>query len=91
MATGDDDSGSFLDDGPTHIDEAAPLPDPERETTTYKSLEFLAGRESGYKEGFNTAIAALRVELVRAGCTEAEIKSILSRVTSVTEKPTERR
>lgn len=80
MATGDDDSGAIFEDDPTHLDEAAPLPDPERETTTYKSLEFLAGREAGYKEGFNTAIAALRVELIRAGCTEGEIKSILSRV-----------
>ena len=88
MATGDDDSGAFFDDGPTHIDEAAPLPDPERETTTYKSLEFLAGREAGFKEGFNTAIAALKVELVRAGCTDEEIKSILSRVGAGT---TERR
>ena len=80
MATGDDDSGAFFDDGPTHIDEAAPLEDPEQETTSYKSLEFLAGREAGYREGFNAAIGALRVELVRAGCTEDEIKSILSRV-----------
>jgi hypothetical protein len=80
MATGDDDSGAFFDDGPTHIDEAAPLEDPEQDTTAYKSLEFLAGREAGYREGFNAAIGALRVELVRAGCTEDEIKSILSRV-----------
>jgi hypothetical protein len=80
MATDeDDDSGSF-DDGPTHIDDAAPLPDPERETTAYKSLEFLAGREAGFKEGVDTTIAALRIELVRAGCTPEEIKSILSRV-----------
>jgi hypothetical protein len=80
MATGDDDSGAFFEDGPTHIDEAAPLEDTERETTSYKSLEFLAGREAGYREGFNAAIGALKVELVRAGCTADEIKSILSRV-----------
>lgn len=80
MGTGDDDSGAFFDDGPTHIDEAAPLEDPEQDTTSYKSLEFLAGREAGYREGFNAAIGALKVELVRAGCTEDEIKSILSRV-----------
>jgi hypothetical protein len=88
MATDDDDdSGAFfVDDGPTHIDEAAPLPDLERDTTAYKSLEFLAGQESGYREGFDTAIAALRIELVRAGCTEEEIKSILSRVGAATEK-----
>jgi hypothetical protein len=80
MGTADDDSGAFFDDGPTHIDEAAPLEDPEQDTTSYKSLEFLAGREAGYREGFNAAIGALKVELVRAGCTEDEIKSILSRV-----------
>jgi hypothetical protein len=87
MATGDDDSGAIFEDEPTHIDEAAPLPDHEGDTTAYKSLEFLAGREAGYKEGFNTAIAALRVELVRAGCTEDEIKSILSRVSAGTADP----
>jgi hypothetical protein len=88
MATGDDDSGATFDEGgPTHIDDAVPLADPERETSAYKSLEFLAGREAGFKEGFNTAIAALRIELVRAGCTEAEIKSILSRVSAALEQP----
>jgi hypothetical protein len=88
MATGDDDSGATFDEGgPTHIDDAVPLAEPERETSAYKSLEFLAGQEAGFKEGFNTAIAALRIELVRAGCTEAEIKSILSRVGAALEPP----
>jgi hypothetical protein len=76
----DDDSPDAFEDEPTHLDEMQPLGPSERQTRTYKTAEFLAGRDAGLKEGIDAAVAALRVELVRAGCTEDEIKHIVARV-----------
>ena len=76
----DDESPEIFEDEPTHLDEMQPLGVSERQTRTYKSAEFLAGRDAGLKEGIDVAVAALRVELVRAGCTEDEIKHIVARV-----------
>jgi hypothetical protein len=76
----DDDSPELFEDEPTHLDEMQPLAASERQTGTYKSAEFLAGREAGLNEGVDAAVAALRVELIRAGCTEDEIKHIVARV-----------
>jgi hypothetical protein len=76
----EDDSPEFFEDEPTHLDEMQPLGVSERQTRAYKSAEFLAGREAGLKEGIDAAVAALRLELVRAGCTEDEIKHIVARV-----------
>jgi hypothetical protein len=74
----DDDSPDGFEDEPTHLDEMQPLG--ERQTRTYKTAEFLAGRDAGVKEGIDAAVTALRAELVRAGCTEDEIKHIVARV-----------
>jgi hypothetical protein len=76
----DDDSPEGFEDEPTHLDEMQPMGASERQTRTYKTAEFLAGRDAGLKEGIEAAVAALRVELVRAGCTEDEIKHIVARV-----------
>ena len=76
----DDDSPEPFEDEPTHLDEMQPLGASERQTRTYKTAEFLAGRDAGLKEGVDAAVAALRVELVRAGCTVDEIKHIVARV-----------
>jgi hypothetical protein len=76
----DDDSPELFEDEPTHIDEVKPLGPSERQTRTYKTEEFLAGRDAGLKEGMDAAVTALRLELVRAGCTEEEIKHIVARV-----------
>jgi hypothetical protein len=76
----EDDSPEFFEDEPTHLDEIQALGVSERQTRAYKSAEFLAGREAGLKEGIDATVAALRVELVRAGCTEDEIKHIVARV-----------
>jgi hypothetical protein len=78
MAPPDDDAPEAFDDEPTHMDEAGPLA--EQDTRAYKSVEFLAGREAGFAEGVEAAVAALRNELVRARCTEEEIKLIIARV-----------
>jgi hypothetical protein len=77
----DDDSPELFEDEPTHLDEMKPIPGgSERQTRTYKSAEYLAGRDAGLKEGIDATVAALREELVRAGCTEDEIKHIIARV-----------
>ncbi len=84
----DDDEPELFDSEPTHLDEVGPVPSAEirsvptgeRQTTTYKSAEYLAGRDAGLKEGIDAAVAALREELIRAGCTEDEIKHIIARV-----------
>ncbi|HEY4394286.1 MAG TPA: hypothetical protein VGP64_09505 [Polyangia bacterium] len=76
----DDDSPEGFEDEPTHLDEMQPVGASERQTRTYKTAEFLAGRDAGLKEGIDAAVTALRVELVRAGCTEDEIKHIVARV-----------
>lgn len=74
----DEDSPEEFEDEPTHLDEMQPLGG--RQTRAYKTAEFLAGRDAGLKEGIDAAVTALRVELVRAGCTEDEIKHIVARV-----------
>ena len=76
----DDDSPDVFEDEPTHLDEMKPLAASERQTRTYKSEEFLSGREAGLNDGIEAAVAALRLELIRAGCTEDEIKHIVARV-----------
>jgi len=76
----DDDSPETFEDEPTHLDEVQPLGASERQTRTFKSDEFLAGRETGFKEGVDATVAALRLELIRAGCTEDEVKHIVARV-----------
>jgi hypothetical protein len=86
----DDDPPDAFDDEPTHLDGAGPLPVTERHTQAYsKSPEFLAGREAGFeagfKEGTDVVIEALKVELVRAGCTKDEIGHIVARVRAGTE------
>jgi hypothetical protein len=63
-----------------------PVAVPERNTKTYShSPEFLAGRESGYKQGIDAAITALREELVRAGCTKDEIAHIVAQIRAGTD------
>lgn len=83
----DDDSPELFEDDPTHLDEMKPLGGSERQTRTYKSAEFLAGRDAGLKEGVEATVTALREELVRAGCTEDEIKHIIARVRAGTGVP----
>lgn len=53
-----------------------------REPTTgpHRSTEFLAGREQGFGEGVNAALAVLGGELRRVGVPEAEIPKIAVRV-----------
>ena len=82
----DDDAPDAFEDDPTHLDKSGPLPPSERDTKTFKSAEFLAGREVGLKDGIEAVIAALRVELVRAGCTEEEITHIVARINTRTQK-----
>ena len=74
----DDDGPEIFADEPTldEIDAAAE----SEQTRSYKSAEFLAGREAGFKEGIEAAVAALRDELLRAKATEDEIKHIIARV-----------
>ena len=47
----------------------------------------MAGREAGYETGFKSgvekALAALRVELIRAGATNDEIARVAARIRSV--------
>ena len=82
----DEDPPDAFDNEPTHLDGAGPLPVAERNTQTYsKSPEFLAGREAGFKEGTDVVIEALKVELVRAGCTKEEIGHIVARIRAGTE------
>jgi hypothetical protein len=76
----DDDSPEPFEDEPTHLDEMKPVGASERQTRTYKSAEFLSGRDAGFKEGADATVAALRLELIRAGCTEDEVKHIVARV-----------
>ena len=76
----DDDPPEPFEDEPTHLDEMKPIAGSERQTSSFKSAEYLAGREAGLKEGVDATVAALREELVRAGCTEEEIKHIIARV-----------
>jgi hypothetical protein len=57
-----------------------PLGASTRQTLNYKSVDFLAGRDTGLKEGITAAVAALRMELARTGCTDDEITRIVARV-----------
>ena len=85
MAPDEEPPDSF-DNDPTNIDPTnmageGSLPVAKRDTKTYdKSPEFLAGREAGFKEGTDVVIEALKVELVRAGCTKDEIDHIVARI-----------
>ena len=91
----DDDAPDSFDDDPTNLDRSGalrersgPVPVNERNTGTYSgSPEFVAGREAGYetgfKEGVEKALTALRVELMRAGATNDEIDRVAARIRSV--------
>lgn len=79
MASPDDDAPESFDDEPTHLDEKAPLATTDQ-TRAFKSAEFLSGRQVGFIEGVDAAISSLRLELVRAQCTEEEIRHIVARV-----------
>lgn len=76
----DDDAPEIVEDEPTRSDNLRPLDDSGPRTRAYKSAEFLAGRDAGIHEGIEVAVAALKVELVRAGCSEDEVKHIVARV-----------
>ena len=89
-----DDTPEPFEDDPTRQDRNAlpdgsgPVPMNERNTGTYSgSPEFVAGREAGYEAGFKAgvekALAALRVELTRAGATKDEIDRVAARIRSV--------
>jgi len=89
----DDTPEPFADD-PTSQDSrvlserSGPVPSSERTTGTYSgSPEFVAGREAGpeagFKAGVEKALAALRVELTRAGATLDEIDRVAARIRSV--------
>jgi hypothetical protein len=80
MATPEDDAPQGFDSEPTHLDEMNPLDASGKQTQAYKSAEFLAGQQAGFRDGVEAAIGALRAELVRARCTEDEIKHITARV-----------
>jgi hypothetical protein len=86
MTGDDDDPPDAFDDEPTNLDGAGPLPVAEHNTATYnKSHEFVAGMEAGFKEGIEAAVKALKVELVRAGCTRDEISHIVARIRAGTD------
>ena len=82
MAAPDDDAPEAFEDEPTSLDETNRLSvsGTDQPTRAYKSAEFLSGREAGFKEGIDAAVAALRAELIRARATEDEIKHIVARV-----------
>ena len=88
----DDGTPDPFDDEPTNRNvpqhRGEPAPASERNTGTYAgSPEFVAGRESGFEAGFkmgvDKAIAALRVELTRAGATADEINRVVARIRTV--------
>ncbi len=81
----DDNRPEAFEDEPTRLDDAAPIGESESETAAYKSDEFLAGREAGFREGIEIAVAALKAELVRAGCTTEEVRHIVARVRAGTQ------
>ena len=76
----DDDAPEGFDSEPTHMDEMDPLESSQKQTRAYKSEEFLAGQQAGFRDGVEAAVSALRAELIRARCTEDEIKHIIARV-----------
>jgi hypothetical protein len=76
----DDDSPELVEDEPTEANDNRPREDSGRHTRAYKSAEFLAGRDAGFKDGLEVTLEALKVELVRAGCSEDEVKHIVARV-----------
>ena len=91
----DDDAPDSFDDDPTNLDrsstlreQSGPVPVSERNTGTYAGNPvFVAGSEAGYQAGFKAgvdkAIAALRVELTRAGATSDEIDRVAARIRAV--------
>lgn len=82
MAAPDEDAPEPLDEESGSLDETNRLSvsGPDQQTRAYKSAEFLSGRDAGFKEGVDAAVAALRAELIRARATEDEIKHIVARV-----------
>jgi hypothetical protein len=82
MAAPEDDAPEPFEEEVTSLDETnrVSVSRPDQETRAYKSAEFLAGREAGFKEGIDAAVAALRAELIRARATDEEIKHIVARV-----------
>ena len=97
MTTPEDRTPDEFEEDPTRRESGAivpedrgPQPASERNTGTYSgSPEFVAGQESGYKVGFKAgvdrALAALRVDLLRAQCTEEEIARVVARIRAVTD------
>lgn len=65
-----------FDDDPTDLDGYVLDPD----TDKHHSLDYLAGREAGFSEGVEAAIAALRYELSRAGVVGNELEKISGRI-----------
>ncbi len=82
MAGPDDDAPEPCEEESTSLDETnrVEVSRADQETRAYKSAEFLSGRDAGFKEGVEAAIAALRAELIRARATDDEIKHIVARV-----------
>jgi hypothetical protein len=70
----------FIDDEPTLSNDTRSTGDSGRHTRAYKSAEFLAGRDAGFSEGVEAAVTALKTELLRAGCSDDEVKHITARV-----------
>jgi hypothetical protein len=80
MSAPDDDDPDRFDSEPTPLDVMDPVDSSGQQTQAYKSAEFLAGQQTGFKDGVEAAVGALRAELIRARCTEDEIKHIVARV-----------
>lgn len=67
-----------FDDDPTHLDEIPVLDEPD--TAKHKSLDYLAGREKGFSEGIEAVVAALKIELERAGVVDNDCRRFISKV-----------
>ena len=52
-----------FDEGPTEVDDRTPIPEPVT-TAKYDSLEHALGRETGFTEGVDRALAALALEII---------------------------
>lgn len=66
-----------FDEGPTHVDERTPVPEPVP-TLKFNSLEHATGREAGFTEGVDRALAAIEQEV--AGWEPSERVRLLNRL-----------
>jgi hypothetical protein len=66
-----------FDEGPTEVDDRTPIPEPVI-TAKHDTLEHATGREAGFTEGVELALAALRIEL--AGWTQDEVAALFFRL-----------